>query len=355
MTRKHLFNLLKLALAAALVAYVVSQVHFYDYVDAKGEEQKGLLSLVRGMDIGLFGLGALCYFFAASISSVRWWWLLKVNELAVSIPQAFRLTWIGIFFNNVIPGLTGGDVVKAVYVARLTGRKLRPVLSVLIDRVLGLVSLALLAAVVILSVLDNDEFRWIAIALWAGLAGIGLGVLVFLSRRVRKLVRFDDLLTKLPGSKILLQFDQAITHYRGHMPGVVLWLVISSLNHLLAVFGVYLIGEALGGVMPFTNYVILVPIINICTAVPLAPAGFGVGEYLFSKFWPVFGKAYVAPMADPATFLRTQGVTLSLVYRVHLVLWSVIGGVLLLFERGHPTDDSDEETLESEISAPQSS
>lgn len=345
MTRKHWITLLKLAVAAALVAYVLTKVNFEDTTDQDGKTIKGLLTLVKEMDLPLFAAGALCYFIAASFSSVRWWWLLRVNELDVSLRRAFALTWIGVFFNNVIPGLTGGDVVKAVYVARETGRKLRPVLSVLVDRALGLLSLALLAAVVILFSLDVEEFRWIAFALWAGLIGLGLVVLVFLSRRIRQAVRFDSLLTKLPGHGILMQIDEAFTHYRGHIPGIVLWLILSSFNHLLSVFGVFLIGEALQGVLPFVHYVIFVPIIHITTALPLAPAGWGVGEAFFSYFWEHYGTPYVATMSDPAQFLRTQGVALSLVYRCHLVLWSLIGAVFLLFEKGRPSDDDAKELL----------
>ncbi|MCB9890071.1 MAG: flippase-like domain-containing protein [Planctomycetes bacterium] len=338
MTRKHWLTLLKLALAAGLIYYVLSKVDFHDHVDANGQTQQGLLSLVRGMDLPMFLLGASCYFVAASFSSIRWWWLLRVNGLVVTLAQTFRLTWIGIFFNNVIPGATGGDVVKAVYVARLTGRKLRPVLSVLVDRVLGLVALALLAAIMTLFLLDEPIFRWVAAVLWGGLAGLAVILTVFSSKRIRRRIGFDRLLQKLPASAKWMQFDDALTHYHGHLGGIFVWLVLSMANHFIAVVGVYLIGEALHGVLPFSRYVVLVPVIQIMTALPLAPAGFGVGEWGFSFFWPRCGAAFVSGIADPAAFLRTQGVTLSLVYRLHMMLWSLLGGVFVLVQPGRPTE-----------------
>nr|HMQ23114.1 lysylphosphatidylglycerol synthase domain-containing protein [Planctomycetota bacterium] len=249
-----------------------------------------------------------------------------------------------------IPGSTGGDVIKAVYVARLTGKRLRPVLSVLVDRVLGLVALALLAAIMTLFLLDEPIFRFVAALLWAGLAGLLLFVLLFLSKRLRRRIGFDRLLQRLPGSAKWMQFDDALTHYRGHIGGILVWLVASMLNHFVAVIGVFWIGEALHGVLPFSRYVVLVPVIQIMTAVPLAPAGFGVGEWGFSFFWPRCGAAFVAGVADPAAFLRTQGVTLSLVYRLHTILWSLLGGVFVLFEKGRPTE-SDAETLLQEAEA----
>ena len=43
---------------------------------------------------------------------------LRAIGVRLSFWNAHRLTFIGFFFNNVVPGATGGDVVKAVYVAR---------------------------------------------------------------------------------------------------------------------------------------------------------------------------------------------------------------------------------------------
>ena len=339
MNRKLLLNLLKLALAALLIWWVLSRV-----------DLEALQKQIREMELWLFLAGASFYLVAASFSSVRWWWLLKVNDLNVSLWHALRLTWIGIFFNNVIPGLTGGDVVKAVYVARATGKKLRPVLSVLVDRVLGMIALALLAAVCVLFRLDIEGFGLVAIGLWGGLVALVLGVTLFLSRRVRRLVGFDRLLRKLPGSGMLMQFDQAITLYRGHLPGIFVWLFLSSLNHLLATFGVVLIGEALHGYMPTLNYLVLVPVINIFTAVPLAPAGWGVGELFFQTFWERCGVSAVPASAAATpeaarTLIGTQGVALSLVYRGHLVLWSLLGALFLIFEKGQKVSAEEVENI----------
>lgn len=340
MTRKHWINLLKLVVAAGLIWLVLQNVTLQDTTDEKGVFRKGLLSYLREMDVGLFLLGAVFYFLAASFSSLRWWWLLRVNDLDVGVGQAFRFTWIGIFFNNVVPGLTGGDVIKAVYVARATGRKLRPVLSVLVDRILGLVALAILAAVVVLFALDEPRFFWIAIGLWSGLLGLVVMTSLFLSRRVRRVFHIDALLKKLPMSATLMKFDEAMTHYRGHLKGILVWLLLSSLNHLVSVVGVIFIGKALHSDMPAFYYVILVPIINIVSAVPIAPAGWGVGEYLYQKGWMMFGVPFAPTgVSDAARYMGTQGVALSVVYRAHMMAWSLLGAVFLLVERGRPSQD----------------
>jgi uncharacterized protein (TIRG00374 family) len=346
MSRKRLLSLLKLAIAAGLVAWVLSRVELTDWVDAKGERHRGLLTYVREMDVALFLGGCLLYFLPASFSSVRWWWLMRVNGLGITPGQALRYTWIGIFWNNVVPGLTGGDVVKAVYAVRASGKKLRPVMTVLVDRLIGLLALALLAAIVVLFRLDNRDFRLIAAGLWGGFLVLLVAVCVLLSRRARRALRLDDLLRRLPGSKVFMQLDQALQIYRGHVPGLLLWLLISVVDHLVAVAGVILVHKALGGGMPTGEILILVPIINIISAVPLAPAGWGIGEALYDYLWRRFGFAYMA-----AEVAATQGVALSIVYRVQTTLWSLLGAIFMIFEKGRPTTSEVDHLMDDESDA----
>ena len=379
--RKHIINLLKILVAVALVWFVLSKVELRDryatrvfengkWVETGShtgkilgewkapkvrflpdgseveqdivpkdsptdvlEVRPGLMTVVRGLDVGIFLLGALCFLFVASFSSVRWWWLLHVNGLNVSIGQAYRLTWIGIFFSNVVPGLTGGDLIKAFYVARITGHRTRSIISVIMDRVLGLIALALLAAVVVL--IDFGNFKEIGIAIYMGLLALLIGTTCVFSRRIRAVLRLDRILEKLPLSGLLKKIDQAVYFYRDHLKGIFVWLLASSLNHLLAVLGVFLIGVSLGLEVPVTAYLVLVPVINIASAVPIAPAGWGVGEYLFQRFFTNYS---IRIGLGQAAIMPTLALTLSLVYRLHLMLWSLLGAVFLAFMKSRPTE-----------------
>ncbi|MFQ5506600.1 MAG: lysylphosphatidylglycerol synthase transmembrane domain-containing protein [Planctomycetota bacterium] len=379
MSRKQLVAVLKLVLAAGLVLFVLSRVNLVDKYrilnedgkpvreqsgrilgdwrdiprrfapaddpetvllipsgspakDHRQEVQPGLPTYVRQMKLWLFLVGAIFYFLVASFSALRWWWLLRFNQLNVTLFQAFKLTWIGVFFNNVVPGLTGGDLVKAIYVVRLTGQKTRPIVSVFVDRVVGLMALALLAAIVVL--FDFEQFAAIAYGIYGGLLLLFLGSVAFLSRRVRRTLRLDALLKRLPLSGLLQQVDQAIYFYRGHLKGMIVMVLLSVVNHLLGVIGVILIGNALSVGMPPLSYLILIPIINIASAVPVAPAGWGVGETLFQFLLVKF-----RPLAIAAQAMATRAVALSVVYRIHLMLWSLLGAMFLAFERTKPSEE----------------
>ena len=65
--------------------------------------------------------------------------------------DAFRLGFLGYFFNFVAAGGVGGDLFKAIFIAReQPQRRAAAVASVMMDRLMGLYALLVLASLVIL-------------------------------------------------------------------------------------------------------------------------------------------------------------------------------------------------------------
>ena len=296
--------------------------------------ETGFLTYWRNVRIPWFLLGALCYCTSVLFAGTRWWWLLRVNGLPVSLVEAWRLTWIGVFFNNVLPGATGGDLVKALYIVkRSPGRRVPALVSVGVDRILGLASLALLCGLAVLPMLS--DFGTIALGVWAVIAAVGLlGVIAF-SRRVRSLIRLRHLLDKLPAkvAGVLKLVDEAVFYYRSHKRGIALWLGLGMINHVISVCSVLFMGEALGACLPTARYLIIVPVVNIVSAVPISPNGWGVAEVVYGELFATYG------CAGTEVLRRTQGVALSVLYRLHMTLLSLIGGAVILLSRDRVTKE----------------
>jgi len=234
----------------------------------------GFLTYWRNLDVTLFVLGAACYFVTVLVAGARWWWLLRVNGLQVTLLESLRFTWIGVFFNTVVPGATGGDLIKAIYIMKhCPGQRVPALVSVIVDRVLGLASLAILGAVVVLFALDR--FGELAIAIWSVIGGLALLFAIAFSRRLRALVRLKWMLERLPKKlgHVLRMLDEAVFVYRGHKNVVLASLLAGVANHVVSVMSVVWIGDALGVGMPWTEYFVLIPVINIISAVPLMPNG----------------------------------------------------------------------------------
>ena len=85
------------------------------------------------------------------LTFVRWYILVRAVELPFRLIDAFRLGFIGLFFNNFMPGSVGGDVIKAAVLAREQDRRTVAVATVIMDRAIALWALiwfvALLGAV----------------------------------------------------------------------------------------------------------------------------------------------------------------------------------------------------------------
>jgi glycosyltransferase 2 family protein len=100
----------------------------------------------RPVNLWPFALACLIWVVALFITFFRWYLLVRAQELPFTIRSAVRLGLVSYFFNSILPGSVGGDILKAVAVARDQSRQAVAVATVLIDRVIGLWALAWLVA-----------------------------------------------------------------------------------------------------------------------------------------------------------------------------------------------------------------
>src|SRR5256714_14470399 len=96
----------------------------------------------------------LCVELAAVI---RWQILLKVQGISLSNARIAALFFIGMFYNQFLPGGTGGDIVKTYLLWKETpGKKPGALLAVLFDRMVGLIALIIITGVLIFL-----RYRWL--------------------------------------------------------------------------------------------------------------------------------------------------------------------------------------------------
>lgn len=259
---------------------------------------------------------------AVFLLGVRWYVLLRGGGVQVRFWTTIRLNFLGLFFNTFMPGGTGGDIIKAVAITRYTDRKAEAATLVVVDRVLGLIGLMLMAAVMV-------PFNW------TQLAGIGeqvglilivlaVGSLLFYSAGFRRLIRWDKLLAKLPGSAVLSRIDAAVYDLR-HKKGVLLGTIaITMFLQTLGAFAVYQAGQAIGmDRADFGQYLVFIPMGYLVNAVPISFGGLGLMEGALAKLFSDAGAATFA-----------QGFMLGLLIRLMSTFWSLPGGVFALTGTG---------------------
>jgi len=302
---------LKIAFAAVLIYFLIHNGFL------KLDSLKALLT-VQSIAIGFLFIGANLW-----LLNWRWYWLLRSRGFNVTLGQTYALYLIGVFFNHALPSSVGGDVVKAYYIANeQKHRRVESVLSVLIDRVLGLYTLLLLSLISVLFdfnfVMSNPEIKWMAML--CGLLTIGMSVCLIIgfSSRLDRWLHITSTLKKLPVLHKLAHVFEAMQLFGKQKSAILASIFISCIGQMLSVLFVMYVGSVLGAHLSFATYLFCVPLGFVATALPVAPAGVGVGQvaflFLFKTYSPESGDLGAAAITTFQLAMLSWGVIGSIFY-----------------------------------------
>ena len=248
----------------------------------------GLATAAHSANATLIWLSLLAFAPAPFLQSVRFRWIVRAQEIELSVWQAMKLVYAGNFLNFVALGSTGGDVFKAYYVSTHTDRKTEAVTTVLLDRAVGMVSLVVIAMAVMVLRLDDPKIRpWLP---WVALILVGLvaGVFLAFSRRARARLRVDDWIGRLPFGEQLRRIDAA-THRMRHHPRLLLaTLGVTVVLQGCAVVSFMLAGMGLGmhgSLSALPDYVVYLSIGMLVAAIPISYQGLGTLDATLQVFF----------------------------------------------------------------------
>jgi uncharacterized protein (TIRG00374 family) len=295
--------------------------------------------VVRGEPIHS-GYLVLAFFLALAaimLTFARWYVLVRAVELPFRVIDAFRLGFVGLFFNTFMPGSVGGDIIKAAFLAREHSRRTVAVATVLMDRAIALWALvwfvALLGAGFWLGGLlvgqGAEQCRTIVTIAWII---VGASLVVWLGLGVLpewRAVRFAGRLSKLPKvGHSAAEFWRAVWMYRCRPGSVYFVLLLSWIGHVGFVFLFYFAALTLwdpgsGQKIPtLTQHFLIVPIGLVISAMPFFPGGAGIGELGFGLLYEWLGCS------------EASGVLASLVQRVIMWVLGLLGYLVYLRMRG---------------------
>ncbi len=300
--------------------------------------QVGILSLIRGANPWLLALSILVFPLTFIITSFRWHELLKVLDIHIGLWRVFVLNMVGSFYNTFMPGSTGGDALKAYYASKQTPHRMRAVMSVLVDRVIGLLALIIVGGVAASFKLDIHACFKVAVGAAAILFCFLCGLVLFYNPTMHRVSGLDFFLRKLPMQKQVRSAVDSM-HLYGKRPGLALWTLVMSLPvHGAVVTSAMLAGIAFGLPLHWAYYWVAVPVIVLAGAIPISPQGAGVME------------------AFAILLTRNQGVTISQAFaltmsiRLVQILWNLTGGLFVLRGGFHaPTETEQKELEESPV------
>jgi hypothetical protein len=288
LARKILMFGLKTAVAAGLIYWLIQK----NLLNFKSLEE------IRfdGRTVMLVLAAALCVAVGLLLLAWRFRLLLEFQRIQVPFGRALGLTLIGSFFGAVLPGLVGGDVVKAVYAcADAPGRRADAVAAVMIDRAIGLYSLMLLGTIALLVTLAAGMLPFDMAVLWVAPISIAVGtacMLLLAWPRFRHLSPIQRMFERMPEK--LQHLLKALTAYVKNPRVMVQAVGLSLANHGLVVISFLATARLLGdGLSAFTHFV-LNPLAMSMNAVAVSPGGIGFAETAFGYLFKWAGSDHGA-------------------------------------------------------------
>jgi glycosyltransferase 2 family protein len=314
----------------------VDQVPAYQQTVPHPRVQIGIIRMIRNARVWYLVAALAIFPITILITSFRWHELLKALDIEMPVTRTFVLNMVGLFYNTFLPGSTMGDVIKAFYVARQTHHRTRAVMSVVVDRVVGLVALVILGGTMAAMQWNIAKCRQVAVGSAAIVAALAAGGLVLYLPTLRKISGVEFIISKLPMQGWLRNVIETMHIYARRPVLAVGALLVSFPVHMVVIIAAMLCGVAFGlPIKPF-YYWMAVPVIVLAGSIPISPQGAGVMEY------------FAINLLEPQHVTVAQAFALTMSIRLTQIFWNLAGGLVVLRGGFHAPTQAEQKEAEEE-------
>jgi glycosyltransferase 2 family protein len=303
---------LRIVIAIGLTAFVLRQA-----------DARSVWRATAQANWSWIGAAVALVFLDRALNAWRWIDLLCALTPGSRPPfrAVLRIFFVSTFVGSFLPSV-GGDAYRAYRLSRYDVRLAESAASVLMDRVLGVLAIALLGAVALGAGPDVGASRAAVVSIGAAAAVCAAVAAVIFSDRAAALGR--AFVSRLPWGRVhragrsLLEAVQRYSHHHAELSRV---LLVSLGVQVIRVLQAYCLGRALAIELPLATYFLLISIVLLVMLLPVTVNGLGTSQLAFDY---LFGHAGV-PSA--------QAVALSILF-VGLGLVGNVPGVLLYASEG---------------------
>ena len=219
-----------------------------------------------------------------AVMILRWVLLLRASGMAITTRDAARLFLVSSFVGSFLPAGVGGDAARAYGLARGTRHEApaaaerasasEAVASVAVDRILGVFSIVVMSLVGVIAWAPAREDWRIAAAILA--MTIACSALFWAG---------DWLRWAIPGAhhghaiaRRMLRLSDAVGRYRGRTSVLAHVMAWSLVVQLLRITQAYFLGLGLGLTVPYSYYLLFMPLGLLMLLLPISISGFGVPQ-----------------------------------------------------------------------------
>lgn len=290
-------RLIKLIVSAGLLAWMVSKISLQSLGASLNRCDWPGLALA-------FVLVNLCML----VSVLKWRPLLTVQQVPISFISLLSFYYAGLFANNFLPSGIGGDALRIYDVARTSGKPKEAAASVVMERLLASLALALTAAAALAFMTEQGGSGYIN---WL-VGGIVLVCLAALG--ILFLCPFKE-------DGKAGRWLRRLGEYKEHPGTLAKVLLYSFLFQGLLVLSNSFIFKAAGAEVPLLRHFLYVPVIMAVSMLPLSVNGLGIREGMYVALYGHSG-------LDPGTALLC-----SLLFFGQVTATSLAGGAIIALRK----------------------
>ncbi|HEX5475561.1 MAG TPA: lysylphosphatidylglycerol synthase transmembrane domain-containing protein [Vicinamibacterales bacterium] len=276
---------LRLLVAVGLTAIVLYKSHPADVLRAGAHAQ-----------LAWIGAAVLLVLVDRTLMAYRWLVLLCGLTPGTRPPfgAVLRIFFVSTFVGTFLPSI-GGDLYRAYSLAKLQVRGVESAASVIMDRILGVLSILILgiAALCLAPRLPLDRWAYLTLALAAVFCAIA-ALVVFSDRAASAAQRLAARVPSASIHRLSTSLIDVVRRYGRFHRELAQVLAFSVIVQILRVLEAYCLGRALNIGAGLPAYFVFIPVILLIMLLPITVSGLGTSQAAF--VW-LFGQAAVPAAA----------------------------------------------------------
>ncbi|MBL7071310.1 MAG: flippase-like domain-containing protein [Candidatus Omnitrophica bacterium] len=227
-----------------------------------------MLTALKGVPVSIILFAYALFVISTITASVRLKILLSTKKISMTLFDIVKLTFVGYFFSSFLPTAVGGDVAKAFYISKASGRAINSYTTVFMDRFLGMCSLFLLAIGAFFCLKEIPKSGLHLLLPLLLLAGLLISVFLFNKRFAGSVGRaFTSFIPKKIKEKAR-DIYEAIHSFKNFKLKLLECLFISAVGQSTAFVSVYILAIGLKSPLPLMAVLLVMPISAIVSMVP---------------------------------------------------------------------------------------
>lgn len=307
--KKNFFQILRLLITILILFLIFKNVN-----------TSQLFTILKNSNIFFLFLAVLTVGLVCFIVALRWQLVLKLYNFDVSLSKVFKIYNIAFFFNNFLPSTVGMDFIRGAYIVSDQKRIADVISSIIIERWIGLLGIIVYISVTPLLFFKYGITRYFLYVSVIGIVSSIIFLTILISDKI--FTFFISLFSKITffkiGDKInSLMYSLRIIKHR--KKDLFYNLLLSIMIQVVFVFTNHLIVLSQGLSVRLVDEIIYVPFISIIAMIPITINGLGLREWAYINFFRLTTKEEI--------------VSLSLTFFIVSVIYSLVGGVIFIFDK----------------------